>query len=265
MGQVLRPGAGKNDGKFWRSGGTAIPPRTARLAGRRIGEQWLGLAAHPKIDCQPARLIARHLALLDDQREIDPKNELLSRGPRLRLRAELIRDNALAISGLLNNEIGGPSAMPYQPEGLWEELAGGADEDYVQDKDDKLYRRSLYVYRKRTVPHPLLSTFDAPSWEVCQVKRETTNTPLQSLALLNDTTYVEAARKLAERMLAEGGEERSRPTRPCISPFDRPASESRRVRCAPKCFGGVSSDLPSGHLRCERFPVPRRIAIGDDG
>jgi hypothetical protein len=135
----------------------------------------------------------------------DPENRLLARGPRGRLPAEAVRDNALALSGLLVNQIGGPSVMPYQPEGLWEELAGGAFEVYTQGHGSDLYRRSLYVYRKRTVPHPSMSTFDAPSWEICQVKRTTTNTPLQALALLNDVTYVEAARKFAERMLTEGG------------------------------------------------------------
>src|SRR5262249_39776432 len=92
------------------------------------------------------------------------------------------------------------------PAGLWEELAGGAGEGpYVQDPGANLYRRSLYIYRKRTVPHPALTTFDAPSREVCQVKRPRTNTPLQALELLNDVTYVEAARKLAHLMLIEGG------------------------------------------------------------
>jgi hypothetical protein len=135
----------------------------------------------------------------------DPENRLLSRGPRYRLPAELVRDNALTAAGLLRRDIGGPSVMPYQPEKLWEELAGGAFEVYQQAADERLFRRSLYIYRKRTVPHPSLSTFDAPSWEVCQVKRSRTNTPLQALALLNDVTYVEAARKLGERMLTEGG------------------------------------------------------------
>ncbi len=135
----------------------------------------------------------------------DPENRLLARGPRQRLQAEAVRDNALAVSGLLVEKIGGPSVMPYQPEGLWEELAGGAFEIYTQGHGDDLYRRSLYIYRKRTVPHPSMATFDAPSWEICQVKRATTNTPLQALAMLNDVTYVEAARKLAERMLHEGG------------------------------------------------------------
>jgi hypothetical protein len=136
----------------------------------------------------------------------DRENRLLSRGPRFRLPAEMVRDNALAISGLLVEKVGGPPVKPYQPAGLWEELAGGAGEGpYVQDKGAGLYRRSLYVYRKRTVPHPALTTFDAPSREVCQVKRPLTNTPLQALALLNDVTYVEAARRLAQLMLTAGG------------------------------------------------------------
>jgi hypothetical protein len=137
----------------------------------------------------------------------DPENRLLARGPRFRLPAELVRDNALAIAGLLTTRIGGPSVKPYQPAGLWEELAGGAGEGpYVQDKGEDLYRRSLYVYRKRTVPYPGMANFDAPSREICQVKRSRTNTPLQALELLNDVTYVEAANHLARRMLSEGGE-----------------------------------------------------------
>jgi mono/diheme cytochrome c family protein len=136
----------------------------------------------------------------------DPENRLLARGPRFRLPAEVVRDNALAIAGLLVKRLGGPSVKPYQPAGLWEELAGGAGEaPYVQDKGSKLYRRSMYVYRKRTVPHPIMATFDAPSGEVCQVKRPRTNTPLQALELLNDLTYVEAARALAETAIKHGG------------------------------------------------------------
>jgi hypothetical protein len=136
----------------------------------------------------------------------DPENRLLARGPRVRLPAEVVRDNALSIGGLLVEKIGGPSVKPYQPAGLWEELAGGAGEPpYVQEKGPNLYRRSLYVYRKRTVPHPLLATFDAPGREVCQVRRARTNTPLQALELLNDVTYVEAARGLAQLMLTDGG------------------------------------------------------------
>lgn len=134
----------------------------------------------------------------------DPDNRWLARGPRHRLPAELIRDNALAVSGLLVPKIGGPSVKPYQPDGLWDELAGGANGGpYVVAEGDDLYRRSLYTFRKRTVSHPTLGTFDAPSWEICQAKRAKTNTPLQALALLNDLTYVEAARHLALRMMSE--------------------------------------------------------------
>ncbi|ODU01649.1 MAG: hypothetical protein ABS79_01350 [Planctomycetes bacterium SCN 63-9] len=136
----------------------------------------------------------------------DPENRLLARGPHFRLNAEVVRDNALAIAGLLVQKLGGPSIRPYQPEGLWEELAGGAGEGpYVQDKGASLYRRGLYIYRKRTVPHPIMATFDAPSREICQVKRPRTNTPLQALELLNDVTYVEAARQFAQLMIDQGG------------------------------------------------------------
>lgn len=138
----------------------------------------------------------------------DPDNRLLARGPRHRLSAEEIRDNALAVGGLLSLKIGGPSVKPYQPAGLWEELAGGAGQGpYQQDSGENLHRRSLYTYRKRTVPHPTTSTFDAPTWETCTAKRSRTNTPLQALALLNDETYVEAARGLAQRMMQEGGKD----------------------------------------------------------
>jgi len=138
--------------------------------------------------------------------KLDPENRLLARGPRFRLPAEVVRDNALAVSGLLAEKVGGPSVKPYQPAGLWEELAGGAGEGpYVQDHGPNLYRRSLYIYRKRTVPHPVMATFDAPSREICQVKRQRTDTPLQALELLNDVTYVEAARQLGQRMVIEGG------------------------------------------------------------
>lgn len=134
----------------------------------------------------------------------DPDNQWLARGARHRLTAEQIRDNALAISGLLNRDIGGPSIKPYQPEGVWSDLAGGAGEGpYVQDKDSQLYRRSLYIYRKRTAPHPTMTTFDAGSREICAVSRSRTNTPLQALALLNDTTYVEAARFLAQTTIKD--------------------------------------------------------------
>jgi hypothetical protein len=140
--------------------------------------------------------------------EADPGNVMLARGPRFRVQAEVVRDTALAVSGLLVEKIGGPPVKPYQPAGLWEELAGGASQGpYVQSKGDDLYRRSLYINRKRTVSPPMLATFDAPGWEICTVKRPRTNTPLQALALLNDVAYVEASRHLGRRMqLAAGGD-----------------------------------------------------------
>jgi len=130
----------------------------------------------------------------------DPDNRLLGRGPRVRLSAEMIRDQALFISGLLVEKLGGPSVKPYQPRGLWKELA---DENYVQDKGEKLYRRSLYTFWKRTIPPPGMMTFDAAGRETCVVRHSRTNTPLQALNLMNDVTYVEAARNLAQRIMLE--------------------------------------------------------------
>ena len=133
----------------------------------------------------------------------DPENRLLARGPRFRLSAEVIRDQALAMSGLLVEKTGGPSVRPYQPEGLWKELADG--EVYTQDHGEDLYRRSLYTLWKRTIPPPSMATFDAAGRETCIVTETRTNTPLQALTLLNDVTFVEAARVLAERIMTEGG------------------------------------------------------------
>ncbi|HZT30248.1 MAG TPA: DUF1553 domain-containing protein [Bryobacteraceae bacterium] len=132
----------------------------------------------------------------------DPENRLLARGPRFRLPAEMVRDQALAVAGLLVERVGGPSVKPYQPAGLWKELGGG---DYKQDHGESLYRRSMYTFWKRTAPPPSMVTFDAAGREMCTVRETRTNTPLQALDLMNDVTYVEAARKLAERMMTEGG------------------------------------------------------------
>jgi hypothetical protein len=138
-----------------------------------------------------------------EMQQRDPENRLLARGPRMRLSAEMVRDQALAISGLLVDKIGGPSVKPYQPAGLWKELSGG--DDYKPDTGEGLYRRSLYTYWKRTAPPPMMMNFDAAGREACVVRELRTNTPLQSLNLMNDVTYLEAARKMAERMMREGG------------------------------------------------------------
>ena len=137
---------------------------------------------------------------------LDPDNRLLARGPRYRLSAEMIRDQALAVSGLLVEKLGGPSVKPYHPPGLYEQVvAGSSASNYVQSSGSDLYRRSLYTYWKRSVPNPAMLVFDAPYRETCTVRRSRTTTPLQALNLLNDPTYVEAARLLAQRMMQEGG------------------------------------------------------------
>ncbi len=140
--------------------------------------------------------------------ERDPDNRLLARGARLRLYAETIRDNALAVSGLLNKQMGGPSVLPYQPAGLWEAIGFGngfTSQSYSQSKGDANFRRGIYTYWKRSMPYASFVTFDAPNREVCTVKRPRTNTPLQALVLMNDPVYVEAARALGQRIVKEGG------------------------------------------------------------
>ena len=137
----------------------------------------------------------------------DPENRFLARGPRMRLSPEMIRDQALAVSGLLVEKQGGPSVKPYQPAGLWQELAGG--DGYKRDTGEGLYRRSLYTYWRRTIAPPSMVGFDSPNRETCVVRETRTNTPLQALTLMNDETYLEASRKLAERALQDADPLRS--------------------------------------------------------
>jgi len=148
---------------------------------------------------QSSRVTPEHLAK-------DPENRLLARVPRLRLPAEALRDQALAASGLLIEKLGGPSVRPYMPDNVWDETSKYGDmRGYQADTGEGLYRRTLYTIWKRTAAPPSMMLFDSPSREICTVKRSRTNTPLQALALLNEVTYVEAARVLAQRMIAEGG------------------------------------------------------------
>lgn len=211
-------------------------PLTARVAVNRWWEMLFGLGlvetsedfgsqgafpSHPELlDWLATELIAQHW----DQRAIlkqivlsatyrqssnvtpdllqkDPRNTLLARGPRYRLPAETVRDQALFVSGLFSPRVGGPSVRPYQPEGLWEDVSVERRDKYIPDTGEGLYRRSMYTFWKRTCPPPGMSTFDAPDREFCLVRRARTNTPLQALVLLNDPTFVEASRKLAERCL----------------------------------------------------------------
>ena len=206
-------------------------PLTARVAVNRIWQQFFGmglvktsedfgnqgaLPSHPElldwlaVEFRESGWDVQHiikLIVLSDTyqqssvasaslRELDPENKWLARGPANRLTAEMLRDNALAAAGLLNKKTGGPSVKPYQPAGLWEINSAS----YVPDSTDAVYRRSLYVVAKRTVPHPTLATFDASERSSCLSRRQKTNTPLQALVLLNDPTYVEASKVLGEQM-----------------------------------------------------------------
>ena len=142
----------------------------------------------------------------------DPENKLWGRGPSYRLDAEILRDIALWSGGLLNRKLGGEGVKPYQPSGMWKALShpGSNTKNYIPDQDDRIYRRSLYIYWKRTSPHPMMTLFDAPSRETSCVQRSRTNTSLQSLAFFNETQRVEAARKLAERLLREKKDDQHR-------------------------------------------------------
>ncbi|UZO82603.1 DUF1553 domain-containing protein [Aquimarina sp. ERC-38] len=134
----------------------------------------------------------------DELRELDPDNTLLARGPSKRLSGEMLRDNALLASGLLNPKIGGQSVKPYQPDGLWQMTHAA----YERDTGEKLYRRSLYTIWKRTAPNPTIATFDASTRDICMTRRQETNTPLQALVLLNDPTYIEASKVIGKNMTA---------------------------------------------------------------
>ncbi len=151
----------------------------------------------------------RQAALVTPEKhEKDPANTWLSRGPRFRMDAEMVRDYALAASGLLVEKIGGPSVKPYQPDGVWEAVAMDVSNtrNYRRDSGDKLYRRSMYTFWKRAAPPASMEIFNAPNRETCAVRRERTNTPLQALVTLNDPQFVESARYLAQRALTEGGD-----------------------------------------------------------
>ncbi|MFO0950026.1 MAG: DUF1553 domain-containing protein [Isosphaeraceae bacterium] len=157
----------------------------------------------------------------------DPRNRLLTRGPRFRLEAEMVRDQALALSGLLSRKVGGPSVFPPQPEGLWQAAFNGQRTWSTSQGEDR-HRRGLYTFWRRTVPYPSMATFDAPSREICSVKRTRTNTPLQAFVTLNDPVYVEAAQALARRIAAEGGSDPESRARYALTlVLARPAAEAQ--------------------------------------
>ena len=176
----------------------------------------------------------------------DPENRLFARGPGFRLDAEVIRDIALWSSGLLNGTMGGEGVKPYQPAGLWKALMHPASntKDYVQDKGFRLYQRSLYVYWKRTSPHPMMTLFDAPNRESSCVKRSRTSTALQSLALLNETQRIEMARKLAERIITSAKDDQQRLDILYKLLACRPAREKERTVCL-KLLEGMEASYSS--------------------
>ena len=204
--QVFGTGLVKTSEDFGAQGAAPTHPELLDwLAGEFIGSGWdvkhlmklmVTSATYRQQSQQTVRL-----------HEKDPDNILLARGPRFRLMGEFVRDQALAASGLLASRIGGPSVKPYHPPGIYEQItAGNGYNTYVPGKGEDLRRRSMYTYWKRSVPHPAMLLFDAPFRESCALKRPRTNTPLQALNLLNDPTYVEASRFIAQRMMKEGGD-----------------------------------------------------------
>ncbi len=204
-------------------------------------------------------------ALLRDR---DPRNRLLARAPRVRLEAEMVRDQAMALSGLLTRKLGGPSVFPPQPDGLWQAAFNG-ERTWATSQGADRYRRGLYVFWRRTIPYPSMATFDAPSREICAVRRVRTNTPLQSFVTLNDPVFVEAAQALARRIVTEGGNDVSgrvrfglelclcRPAQPpqvqaLVGLYEAEIARYRSDAKAAAALTGVeSTSMPAGTSRAE--------------
>ena len=197
--------------------------------------------------------------------EKDPRNRLLARAPRVRLEAEMVRDQALALSGLLSRKVGGPSVFPPQPDGLWQAAFNG-ERTWSTSQGEDRYRRGLYTFWRRTVPYPSMATFDAPSREICAIRRVRTNTPLQSFVTLNDPVYVEAAQALARRIVREGGYERRSPRPLRLAALPVPAAAARAGRAARRPLHSRIRAIPQGP-RGRRGPGhrPARAAAAGHG
>jgi hypothetical protein len=189
----------------------------------------------------------------------DADNRYFARGPRLRLDAEVLRDQALAVSGLLRRDLGGPSVKPYQPTGLWNVVAitGSNTREYKRDSGDALYRRSMYIFWKRTSPPPTMAAFNAPTREQCTVRRERTNTPIQALVLMNDPQFVEAARRLAEHALQQRSDDQSRAEWMLQAVLSRPAhpADVADMTSAASDFRNLFQDKPEA--------ATELISVGD--
>ncbi|MBD2701040.1 DUF1553 domain-containing protein [Spirosoma sp. BT702] len=199
--QYFGQGLAKNSDDFGNQGALPSHPELLDYLAVKFRENgWNMKAIHKLIVMSATYRQASNVA--KETRESDPDNIFLTRGPSYRMSAEQVRDNALATSGLLNQRIGGPSVLPYQPDGIWEALATRNAVKYVQDHGDSLYRRSMYTIWKRSSPPPMMLNFDAAERHTCIVKRQKTSTPLQALVTLNDPQFVEAARVLAQRVVS---------------------------------------------------------------
>jgi hypothetical protein len=199
-------------------------------------------------------------AVTPEKLEKDRDNSLLSRGPRFRMDAEMVRDYALTTSGLLAAKMYGPSTRPYQPENIWDVvgLPNGDTRKYVQDTGESLYRRALYTFVKRMAPPPSMDIFNAPSREVSCVRRERTNTPLQALVTMNDPQFVEAARRLAEAALLEAGEDRNKAVDFIIRrALSRPVTDKERNLLL------ASNDAFLAHYKQKPEEATALLAVGE--
>ena len=270
-------------------------PLTARVAVNRVWAQLFGiglveteedfgtqgtLPSHPKLldwlavefrdNGWSQKQLLKTIVLSDTYRQsavtsaakiaADPRNRLYSRSPRFRLSAEEVRDQALAVSGLLTERLGGPSVMPPQPDGVWKSTYSG--EQWRNATDDNRYRRGLYTYKNRTSPFPAMLTFDAGSGEVCQIRRIRTNTPLQALVTLNDTVYLEAAGALAKHMQAAGETPREQIAHGFSRVLIRPAQaiELDRLLMVYEQFADLYKDQPE---QAKRFLMSAGLEDGD--
>jgi hypothetical protein len=217
----------------------------------------------------------------DANAAIDPGNELLWRFPRRRLDAEAIRDQALAVAGLLSGKLGGPSVYPPQPAGLWNVAFNGGQTAYPTSTGEDRYRRGLYTFWRRIAPNPTMTTFDAPSRELCTIRRVPTNTPLQAFVTLNDPVYVECAQSLARRILKEAtGDPAARIAWALRVTLSRPAGEVQttalrtlfdtelaKYRTAPDAAKKLAGELPAGTDAAEAaaWTVVANVLLNLDG